>query len=53
VLGDADLRATLGQRGRATAAEFSWPVVAESVVGMYHRVVGDAQTGTHSSFTVY
>jgi glycosyltransferase involved in cell wall biosynthesis len=39
VSGDPQRRAVMGQRGKATAARFSWPAVAEQMERLYASVV--------------
>ncbi len=39
LLGDAELRASLGERGRAKAERFAWPVIAGRVSGCYDEAV--------------
>ena len=42
VLDDEALRRRMGQAGRQRAANYAWPVVADSVLGVYARLVGSA-----------
>jgi glycosyltransferase involved in cell wall biosynthesis len=40
LLEDGGLRARLGATGRMRALDFAWPRVADSVLGVYERVLG-------------
>ncbi len=39
LLGDADLRAIMGERGRERAAAFSWPQIASRITEYYESLI--------------